>query len=154
DAAIGAALNRVDEQLRGRNVQVHVAPDLSLVPIDAVLVEQVLINLLENAAKYTPSGSAIDIDAHRDDGKAIVEVADRGAGGPGDLRDKSFEKFYRLPREGTAGGAGLGLAICRGIVEAHGGTIWVDAREGGGAVFRFTLPIEGTPPEIAFEEGA
>ena len=63
-----------------------------------------------------------------------------------------FEKFYRLPREREGDGAGLGLAICRGIVEAHGGKMWASNREGGGAVFRFTIPIEGTPPTIAAEE--
>jgi len=67
--------------------------------------------------------------------------------------DRIFEKFYRLPREGAGGGGGLGLAICRGIVEAHGGRIWAENREGGGAVFRFALPLGGTPPELRPEEG-
>jgi two-component system sensor histidine kinase KdpD len=151
DEVIGAALNRMDEQLQGRKIDVHVGPDVSLVPIDAVLIEQVLINLLENAAKYTPAGSPIEIRAHRREDEAVVEVADHGPGVPPELRDKIFEKFYRLAREGSAGGAGLGLAICRGVVEAHGGRIWVETREGGGSVFRFTLPIEGTPPQIAPE---
>jgi two-component system sensor histidine kinase KdpD len=82
----------------------------------------------------------------------VVEVADRGPGIPVEHVDKIFEKFYRLPREREGSGAGLGLAICRGIVEAHGGRIWAENRSGGGAVFRFTIPIEGTPPHVAAEE--
>ena len=75
-----------------------------------------------------------------------------GPGIPEELADRVFEKFYRLPREGASGGAGLGLSICRAIVEAHGGRIWAENRGGGGAVFRFTVPIEGSPPELAPED--
>ena len=121
-------------------------------PIDAVLIEQVLINLLENAIKYTPKGSAIELSARMRRRAVVVEVADRGPGIPAEHVDKIFEKFYRLPREREGGGAGLGLAICRGIVEAHGGRIWVENREGGGAVFRFTIPIEGTPPRVSIDD--
>jgi two-component system, OmpR family, sensor histidine kinase KdpD len=151
---IGAALDRLDEHLRGRKVDVHVSPDLPPVPIDGLLIEQVLINLLENATKYTPSGTPIDISATADGGKLVVEIADRGPGIPRELADRVFEKFYRLPREGAGGGAGLGLAICRGIVEAHGGHIWAENREGGGAVFRFALPFDGSPPELAPEDAS
>jgi two-component system sensor histidine kinase KdpD len=153
EGVVGAALGRLEEQLRGRDVAVHVPPDLPPVPIDEVLVEQLLVNLLENAVKYTPPGSPIEISASKTDGAVAVEVADRGPGVPPELADKIFEKFYRLPRDTTGAGAGLGLAICRGIVEAHGGKIAVHDRDGGGAVFRFTLPIEGAPPEIAPEVG-
>ncbi len=153
EGVVGAVLSRLDDQLGGRKVDVHLPPNLPLVPIDGVLVEQVFINLLENAVKYTPKGSPIDISAHAEENSLVVEVADRGPGIPEELVDKIFEKFYRLPRERTTGGAGLGLAICRGIVEAHGGRIWANNREGGGAVFRFTLPIEGSPPVVASEEG-
>jgi two-component system sensor histidine kinase KdpD len=82
----------------------------------------------------------------------VVEVADRGPGVPAEHLDQIFEKFYRLPRERQGGGAGLGLAICRGIIETHGGMIWAEPREGRGAAFRFTIPIEGTPPSVAAEE--
>jgi two-component system sensor histidine kinase KdpD len=153
EGVIGAALGRVEEALRDRTVDVRLPPDLPLVPIDGVLVEQLLINLLENAAKYTPPGSPIELSAHQEKDALVVEVADRGPGIPQDLVDKIFEKFYRLPREGGGGGAGLGLAICRGIAEAHGGRIWAQNRDGGGAVFRFTLPIDGTPPVLAPEDG-
>jgi two-component system sensor histidine kinase KdpD len=154
EGVIGASLGRLEEQLRGRKVDVRVPSDLTPVPIDDLLIEQVFINLLENAAKYTPNGTPIDISAHRDRDTVVVEIADRGPGIPGDLVDRIFEKFYRLPRESAGGGAGLGLAICRAIVEAHGGRIWAENRDGGGAIFRFTLPIDGPPPELLPEDGA
>jgi two-component system sensor histidine kinase KdpD len=122
------------------------------VPNDGVLIEQLFINLLENTAKYTPAGSPIEISARKDDKGLVIDVADRGPGIPPDLAQKIFEKFFRLPREREGGGAGLGLAICRAIVEAHGGRIWVDSREGGGAAFHFTVPIEGAPPLLSAEE--
>jgi two-component system sensor histidine kinase KdpD len=152
EGVIGAALSRLEEPLKGRQVDVNLAPNLPLVPIDAALVEQVLINLLENAAKYTPSASPIEISAHHEKSDLVVQVADRGPGIPKELAEKIFEKFYRLPREREGGGAGLGLAICRGVVEAHGGRIWVDPREGGGSVFRFSLPIEGVAPNVGTQE--
>src|SRR5579883_1931930 len=153
DGIVGAALARLDDQLLGRTIDVHLRPDLPLVPIDGVLVEQLLVNLLENAAKYTPPGSPVEISAREDGGRLLVEIADRGPGIPREMLDRIFEKFFRLPREGERGGAGLGLAICRAIVEAHGGRIWAENRDDGGAVFRFTLPIDGTPPVLAPEDG-
>jgi two-component system, OmpR family, sensor histidine kinase KdpD len=152
EGVIGAALGRLEDQLHDRRIDVRLPPGLPPVRIDGLLIEQVLINLLENAAKYAPSGTPIDISASADVDRLVVEIADRGPGIPQELVDRIFEKFYRLPREGAGGGAGLGLAICRGIVEAHGGSIWAENREGGGAVFRFALPIDGTPPELAPEE--
>ncbi len=152
DGIVGAALERLEATLRGRAIDVRFPPDLPLVPIDGVLIEQVLINLLENAAKYTPAGSPIEVSAHAEIGDLVVEIADRGPGIPVELVDKIFEKFYRLPREREGGGAGLGLAICRGIVEAHGGRIWAASRDGGGAVFRFSLPIDGAPPALSAED--
>jgi two-component system, OmpR family, sensor histidine kinase KdpD len=152
EGVVGAALERLAEPLHGRNVEVRIPPDLPPVPIDDLLVEQVLINLLENAAKYTPSASPVEISTAIDSGAVVVAIADRGPGIPPELADRIFEKFYRLPREGASGGGGLGLAICRGIVEAHGGRIWVEGRDGGGAVFRFTLPLDGPPPQLAPED--
>jgi two-component system sensor histidine kinase KdpD len=152
EEVIGAALGRLAEQLHGRAVDVRIPPGLTPVPIDGLLIEQALINLLENAAKYTPSGTPLELSAVEDGGAVVVAVADRGPGVPRDLVDRIFEKFYRLPREGAGGGGGLGLAICRGIVQAHGGRIWAENRDGGGAVFRFAVPIEGAPPEVASEE--
>jgi two-component system sensor histidine kinase KdpD len=149
EEVVGAALGRVEDRLGERKVEVSLPDDLPLVPLDAVLLEQVLINLLENAGKYTPEGKPIEISACAEDRQVLVEVADRGPGIPKDEVENVFEKFYRLSRDGKPGGAGLGLAICRGVVEAHGGKMWVENRDGGGAAFRFTLPIEGTPPAVA-----
>jgi len=145
EEVVGAALSRLDLTLRDRPVHTDVSKDLPLVPMDDVLVEQVLINLLENAAKYTPAGTGIEVRAWAEDGRIMLEVADRGPGlGAGD-ESRIFEKFYRAaPPESR--GAGLGLAICRAIVEAHGGRIWAQNRPDGGAAFRFFLPIDGTPP--------
>jgi two-component system sensor histidine kinase KdpD len=140
EEVIGAALNRSEERLGGRKVSTHVPDGLPLVPLDAVLIEQVLINLIENATKYAPSDTPIDVSALSGDGVTQVEVADRGPGVPTEDADRVFEKFYRARADG--GGVGLGLAICRGIVSAHGGRVWVEPRVGGGASFRFTLPLE------------
>jgi len=123
------------------------------VPIDGVLIEQLLVNLLENAAKYSPKGSPIEISARHEQKEVVVEIADRGLGVPKELLEKIFEKFFRLPREGEAGGAGLGLAICRAIVQAHGGRIWAENRPDGGAAFRFALPIDGNAPVPAPDDG-
>jgi two-component system, OmpR family, sensor histidine kinase KdpD len=149
DEIIGVALHRLESRLGGRRVDVKLPADLPPIPLDDVLVEQVFINLLENTIKYTPRDSPIEILATATPRSVEVEIADRGPGVPAAERDHVFEKFYRLTREGAEGGAGLGLAICRGVVEVHGGRIWVEDREGGGARFRFTLPIEEAPPMVA-----
>ena len=149
EEVVGVALLRAGDRLAGRPVTTDLPAGLPLVPIDDVLIEQVLINLLENAAKYTPAGSPVEISAIlRPDG-VLVTVADRGPGVPDDERERIFEKFHRAAR--GAGGIGLGLAICRGIITAHGGRLWVDHRPGGGAAFRFTLPIVGVPPTLEQE---
>jgi two-component system sensor histidine kinase KdpD len=131
-------------------VAIHLPPDLPLVPIDEVLVEQVFVNLFENAARYTPPGTPLDVTAWSDGGAVVVEVADRGPGLPVGARELVFGKFYRaggVSGGSAAGGAGLGLTICRGIVTAHGGRIWAEPRPGGGSAFRFTLPLDGGPPD-------
>jgi two-component system sensor histidine kinase KdpD len=143
EEVVGAALNRVDDRLRGRVVRTDIPGDLPLVPLDSVLIEQVLINLLENATKYTPAGSPIDITARARAGEVIVEVDDCGPGVPAAEAERVFAKFYR-GREVEGGGVGLGLTICRGIVSAHGGRIWVENRPGGGASFQFTLPLDAS----------
>ncbi len=144
EEVVGAALGRLDEALAGRRVETVMRPGLPLVPMDAVLVEQVLVNLIENAIKYTAPGSGLRVSAGPEEGGVGVEVADEGPGlKPGD-EERVFEKFYRgssAPR-----GFGLGLAICRAIVTAHGGRIWAENRTPHGVAFRFTLPVEGTPP--------
>lgn len=147
---VGAALNRLDTRLAGREVHVDLPRDLPLVPCDAVLIEQALINLLENAAKY--STGSIDIGAVVRGGEVVVEVADRGPGIPPGEEARVFEKFHRAAREGNPDGVGLGLTICRAIVAAHGGRIWVQNRPGGGASFQFALPTAGEAPPLPVAE--
>jgi two-component system sensor histidine kinase KdpD len=144
---VGSALARLDRVLRGRPVKVSIAAGLPLLTVDPLLIEQVLVNLVENAAKYTPSATRIDIDGRREGGVVVVEVRDRGPGIRAGDEHRVFEKFYRGGNTAVAG-AGLGLAICKGIVEAHGGTIGVENRTGGGATFRITLPATGEAPAM------
>jgi K+-sensing histidine kinase KdpD len=146
---IGSALSRVEKSLGERAVDTSLAPELGLVPLDSVLIEQVIVNLLENVVKYTPPECPVSIAARLRNGEVEVEVADRGPGVPPAEVTRIFDKFIRARHD--QGGAGLGLTICRGIVVAHGGRIWVEQREGGGASFRFTLPIVGEPPQLAAE---
>jgi two-component system sensor histidine kinase KdpD len=154
EEVVGAAIRRLEEQLAGRAVNVSLAPDLPPAPIDGLLIEQALVNLLENAVKYTPAGAPIDIVGRRSGGAVALEVADRGEGiAPGEER-RIFEKFYRSPRAGASGGVGLGLAICQAIAAAHGGDVSAENRPGGGALFRLTLPIVGAPPKLDNDEPA
>ncbi|HEY7649646.1 MAG TPA: sensor histidine kinase KdpD [Methylomirabilota bacterium] len=145
EEVIGAALSRLGNRLGNRRVTTRVPPDLPLVAIDDVLIEQVLVNLLDNAVKYTPPGSPITIIATATDHAVTVEIADRGPGLPAGEEDKVFEKFYR-GQHATGRGAGLGLAICQGIVKAHGGRIWAQNLPEGGVAFLFTLPQAEMPP--------
>jgi len=144
DGVIGAALKRMERALSGREVRVDIPADLPLVPIDGVLIEQALIHILDNAAKYTPPGTPIDIAATADGRTATIEIGDRGRGFASGDEARVFEKFYRGSSPERPG-AGLGLAICRAIIASHGGRIWAENRPGGGAVFRFTLPLEDAP---------
>jgi two-component system sensor histidine kinase KdpD len=145
----GVALLRTEDRLVNHQVTTSFPPDLPLVPVDEILLEQVFVNLLENAAKYTPPGTPIEIGAEAIPGGVVAYVADRGPGLPPGEEEQVFRKFYRSGGGGS--GIGLGLTICRGIITAHGGRIWAENRPGGGALFRFTLPISGTPPTIPTE---
>jgi two-component system sensor histidine kinase KdpD len=147
EEVVGAALGRLSRPLSGRPVTTCLPENLPLVPIDDVLMEQVLINLLDNAIKHTPQGSPIEVAARADGDAVTIEVADLGPGFSEGDEKRIFQKFVRGQRS-TSRGAGLGLAICQGIVEAHGGRIWAENRPDGGAVFRFTIPSTGRPPEI------
>jgi len=109
-----------------------------------------LINLLENATKY--SSGPIEINASFTSGGVVVEVADHGPGIPPGHELRVFEKFHRAVREGAPSGVGLGLAICRAIVAAHGGKIWAQNRAGGGASFQFALPVDGEAPKLSIPE--
>jgi two-component system sensor histidine kinase KdpD len=145
---IGAALALLEKALRDRPVTTHIAEDLPWICVDDVLIEQVLVNILENAVKYTPAGTPIAITAVRSNEKVVVSVKDSGAGlAPGE-EAHVFEKFFRGKSEGVRG-VGLGLAICRAIVHGHDGTISAENSPEGGTVIRFELPIGGTPPQMS-----
>ncbi|MGA3121342.1 MAG: sensor histidine kinase KdpD [Polyangiaceae bacterium] len=152
EEVVGAALNRMEDRLRGREVRTDLPADLPLVPLDPVFIEQVLINLLENATKYTPAASPLEIAARVAGSEVTVTVNDRGSGVPKADVERVFDKFYRA-KQAEGGGVGLGLTICRGIIAAHGGRMWVEDRPGGGASFRFTLPLEN-PGSREVEEAA
>ena len=148
EEALGVALLRVEERLSSHPVQTRVPADLPLVPIDELLIEQVFINLLENAAKHTAPGTLITVSAWAADSTVVVEVADSGGGVPTGEEETIFRKFHRAAsadRLSPAGGSGLGLTICRGIITAHGGRIWLHRHPGPGAAFRFSLPLDGPP---------
>ena len=142
---IGVAASRV-EALRSRPLKI-VAPDLPLVPADFVLIEQVLVNLLDNAAKYSGGDSEISVTAALDREEVAITVADHGPGIPEEDRELVFDKFYRLRASRQIGGTGLGLTISKAIVEAHGGRIWVSGRPEGGTMVTFTLPLPAAAPE-------
>lgn len=147
DELIGAALTWLEPRLTDRPVSVRIAPDVPLVLVDPVVFGQVFINLLENADKYTPAGSPIDVEARRAGEAVEIDVLDRGPGLAPGSEQQVFEKFYRGRHAGVPG-VGLGLPICRGIVQAHGGRLAALSRPGGGACFRVTLPQQGTPPAV------
>jgi two-component system sensor histidine kinase KdpD len=147
---VGVALLRTEEELHDHPVTTNLPADLPLVPVDEILLEQVFVNLLENVANHTPPGTPVEIGAEARPDEVVVWVADRGPGLPIGDEERVFEKFHRGSAVPGAG-VGLGLAICRGIVNAHGGRMWAERRAGGGAAFRFTVPIVGTPPEVAAE---
>ncbi len=146
EEVVSVALLRMDERLTGRVVHVDLPLTLPLVRIDGILIEQVLINLLENAIKYSPAGSPIDLSATATRDDVIISVADRGMGIPPGQEQMIFDKFHRVDHSAATPGVGLGLTICRGIVLAHGGRIWAEQRSGGGTVVRVALPA-GEPPE-------
>ena len=138
---VGTALQRMEPQLQGRTISTDLAENLPMVFVDDVLIGQLLWNLLENATRYTPADSPIELAALEQEGSVIIEVRDRGPGITPGAEERIFEKFYRGQTAG-ARGAGLGLPICRAIVEAHRGTIQALARPGGGAIFRVRLPLQ------------
>jgi len=141
----GSVLRRLRERLAAHPVRVEMPAELPLARVDATLVEQVFANLLENAAKYTPAGTAITLRAALESGEFLVSVEDEGPGLPPGDPEQLFAKFKRGSSEGSIGGVGLGLAICRAIVHLHGGRIWAERRPEGGTAFRFTLPLEEAP---------
>lgn len=151
EEVVGSALDRLEVAMHGRPVEVRLPADLPLVPLDAVLMGQVFVNLLENAAKHTPPRTPVEVSARAVGDRLVVDVADRGPGIPAGAEERVFEKFYSGDGGRSSGGAGLGGAIVRGIVVAHGGAVSARNRPGGGALFRLELPLEGGPPEVPEE---
>jgi two-component system sensor histidine kinase KdpD len=139
---VGCALAALEQRIGTRQIDVRLPPDLPPVGMDLALMTQVLVNLLDNALKYSPPDESIEIAARQDGGRIAVEVADRGPGVPEADLTRVFDKFYRIPVPEGAGGTGLGLAICKGIVEAHGGKIRAENRAGGGLRVIITLPLK------------
>ncbi len=134
-------LGRMQPLLQERTVTTRLPADLPPVELDYLMIDQVFTNLIENALRYTPTGSPLEIGASASATDLVCWVADRGPGiPPGDL-ERIFDKFYRVGRTRETGGTGVGLSVCRGLILAHQGQIWAENRPGGGAMFRFTLPL-------------
>jgi len=150
EEVVGSALGAARGMLREHVIDVRLPRDLPLVQFDALLIERVLVNLLENASKYTPPGSRVVIAAEAAAGQLRVSISDDGPGLPHGREEAVFQKFTRGDRESATPGVGLGLAICRAIIESHLGKISASNRPGGGANFTFTLPL-GTPPVASAE---
>ncbi len=143
DEIIEGVLARMEPQLRDHNLKVVMREGLPSVPVDVVQLDQVLTNVLENAAKYSPKGSEIAVSTARWEASVQVRIADQGEGIPHELRTEVFEPFARgTPNDGR--GTGLGLAIAKAVVEAHGGSIWVEEAPGGGTAIVFRLPVRAT----------
>ncbi|WP_242527510.1 sensor histidine kinase [Ktedonosporobacter rubrisoli] len=148
DELIHDVLGRMQPMLQGREVHTVLPADLPPVELDYLEIEQVVTNLIENVLRYTPEGSPIDIEIEANAERVLVSVADRGPGlAQADL-ERIFDKFYRVHVNhgptARAKGSGLGLAVCKGLIEAHGGQIWAENRKDGGAIFHFTLPLKKT----------
>jgi K+-sensing histidine kinase KdpD len=144
---VGATLHRADKILQNHTVEIKLESNLPLLDLDMVLMEQVLFNLIDNAAKYAPQGTRITVTATHENGSAVIRVLDEGEGIPEADLERIFDKLYRVRRsDRQRAGTGLGLAICRGFVEAMGGSITAANRiDRVGAVFTVTLPVPVTP---------
>jgi two-component system sensor histidine kinase KdpD len=138
---IGTALEQLGPRLADHKIQINVPAGFPLVPMDFTLIAQVLVNVLDNAVKYSPADSIIEASADLLDEKMRIKIADRGAGIPSEDLTRVFDKFYRVQRPENVNGTGLGLSISKGIVEAHHGFIYASAREGGGTIITIELPL-------------
>jgi two-component system sensor histidine kinase KdpD len=133
--------------LRDRRVDLAIADDLPPISLDYLMIDQVVTNLLENAVKYTPAGQPVEVHVLHAADALRVAIADHGPGIPADRRAAVFDKFYRLDRGASTKGSGLGLAVTKGLVDGHGGRVWIEETPGGGATFLFELPLTtGTAP--------
>jgi two-component system sensor histidine kinase KdpD len=144
---VGCAVSTFEHRLQGREIDIQVAPDLPLVRLDMVLMTQVLINLLDNALKYSSVDRPVTMAARVDKDCLVLEVADQGPGVPEHQLKWIFDKFYRVPVPEGVSGTGLGLSICKGFVEAHDGRIWAENRDGGGLRVIVTIPLNTGSPE-------
>lgn len=147
DEIVEGAIRRVDPDMKGRPLEIKIDDDLPPVHVDAVEVQQVLVNLLDNAIKYSPARSPVRLAATRAGLDVEVRVGNEGPGVPAEDRTRIFERFYRARNstEARVRGTGLGLAICKGIVEAHGGSIWCESAPGVETVMTFTIPLSSQP---------
>ena len=145
--AIGTALENLNDHLQDRKISVDVEDNIALVPMDFVLIVQVLVNLIDNALKYSSPELPVEIRARCRVQDVLVSVSDRGIGIPAGDLERIFEKFYRVHRPESISGTGLGLSISKGIIEAHGGRIWAENRPGGGATITFSLPLIDKPEQ-------
>ncbi len=144
EEVVGAALRRLESQLAGRSVVINLADEIPPASFDPLLIEQVIINLVENVVRHAGDQSPVEIGARLDRGAILVEVGDRGPGVVDGEEERIFDKLQRgRNAKGGDGGIGLGLTICRAMVAAHAGRIWIANRDGGGAIVRFTLPLRG-----------
>jgi two-component system sensor histidine kinase KdpD len=152
---LGVALRELKDVLQGHPLRINIPLDLPFVKADFALIEHVLLNLLENAAKYSPPKSEISISARYSDPALLVTVGDLSPAIPKAERENVFDKFYRLHYSKDVSGTGLGLSICKGIIEAHDGEIWIDPSPDYGNRFTFSLPAAERPPEgLEAKEGA
>ena len=132
---------RLQAERNGLNLEIHCAENLPNVNADFSRMEQVIVNLLHNAIKFTPRGGLISISCYQKDSHAVFSVTDTGEGISAEDFPRIFERFYKADRSRTSGGTGLGLAISKHLVEAHDGEIWVESTEGKGSTFYFSLPF-------------
>jgi two-component system sensor histidine kinase KdpD len=140
---VGCAMAAIKQRVGNRSIRIRLPDDLPMVPLDLVLMTQVLVNLLDNSLKYSPAESSIEISARLERGWLLLEIADQGPGVPEQDLKRVFDKFYRIPVPEGVGGTGLGLSICKGIVEAHNGSIKAINRAGGGLLMLIRLPLTG-----------
>ncbi len=139
---IGSALKELEDRLMDRKVTINIQEGLPHISMDFRLIMKVLTNLIDNAIKYAPFGLPIDIDAKENDGRIEIKVMDRGLGIPAGDLEHVFDKFYRVKRPQNIEGSGLGLSICKGMIEAHKGKIWAENRSGGGTIVTISLPVK------------
>ena len=139
---IGSVVNQMEERLCDHPLRIHVDDNIPPISMDMMLIAQVLTNLLDNACKYSPLDSPIEIWAQVKDNQAVIKVKDYGYGIPSEDLERVFDKFYRVQHHVLMVGTGLGLSICRGFIEAHGGRIWAENNPDRGITMTFTLPIE------------